>query len=43
LGERLAEKLVPTGEAAESTISFVPSDARIEVVPRHEVHELSEH
>ena len=43
LRERHAEKLVPAREATRTTVSTVPPNARVEVVPRDEVHELSEH
>ena len=43
LCERQAEELVPTREAAWATVAAVPPHARVEIVPGHEVHELSEH
>ena len=43
LRERQAEKLIPAREAARTTIAAIPPHTRVEVVPGHEVHELSEH
>ncbi len=43
LRERQAEKLVPTREAARTTVSTVSPHARVEIVSWNEVHELSEH
>jgi hypothetical protein len=43
LRERQAEKLVPTREAARTTVSAVSPHARVEIVSWNEVHDLSEH
>ena len=43
LCKRQAEKLIPAREATWTTIASIPPNAGVEVVPRDEVHELSEH
>jgi len=43
LRECQAEKLIPTREAARTAIATLSPHTGVEVVPRNEVHELSEH
>src|SRR5262249_54063927 len=42
LRECQTEKLIPTREAAWPAMATVSAHARVELVPRNEVHELSE-